>query len=76
MKIKDNRQRFVAFSTLKNYDTFCYDEDFYMKIPMLYDGTITYNVFCFNTNRFNFFMPAMEVLLINVTLEVSNYNED
>lgn len=77
MKIKDNRQNFVDFKTLKDYDTFCYVENFYMKIPMLRDGAeMTYNAFCFNNNRFDFFMPTMEVLPINIALEVTNNYEN
>lgn len=77
MKIKDNRQNFVDFKTLKDYDTFCYAGDFCIKIPALYDSHLnTYNVFCFNNNRFDFFMPTMEVLPINIALEVTNNYEN
>lgn len=73
MKIKDNREKFVNFETLNHYDTFCYVGDFCMKIPTLHDGeAMTYNAFCFNNNNFTFYMPKMEVLPVNITLEVNN----
>lgn len=72
MKIKDNRQNLVDFKTLKDYDTFCYVGDFCMKIPALHDGCLkTYNIFRFNNNTFDYFIPEMEVLPVHITLKVS-----
>lgn len=72
MKIKDNRQNFVDFKTLKKYDTFCYEGNFCIKIPALHDSySNTYNIFCFNNNTFDYFTQEMKVLPVNIILEVN-----